>query len=111
MSESRITPLKVKTVTATSTLTVDDMGLILIANTGAVTINLPSAADCAIAQGTFKGFIFKKTTADAFAATIDPSASQTIDGASTHTAMDAQYDTITIYPDGSNWHKTAQIIA
>ncbi len=96
----------VTTVTATSTLTAEQAGLVVVNNTGAVTMNLPTAVGNAGLT-----FIFKKGTSDAFAVTLDPAGSETIDGGSTVATIDAQHDTITIVSDGANWRVTARIIA
>ena len=92
--------------TGNVTLTTADLDkVILLPSTGAQTITLPASADCA-----GRSITFKKTTADAVAATITP-ASGTIDGAANHAAIDAANDTITAYCDGTNWYITAQKIA
>jgi hypothetical protein len=97
----------VKTLHATTTpqaLTTADLGKLVIApNTGAITVTLPAAADCA--GGTL---MFKKTTADALAVTLDGAGAETIDGAATNAAMDAQYDTLTIVCDGLAWYIVEQ---
>jgi hypothetical protein len=92
--------------TGNVTLTTADLDkVILLPSTGAQTITLPASADCA-----GRSITFKKTTADAVAATITP-ASGTIDGTANHAAIDAANDTITAYCDGTNWYITAQKIA
>lgn len=92
--------------TGAVTLTTADLGrVLLLPSTGAQTITLPASADCAGRMITFK-----KTTADAVAATLTP-ASGTIDGAATNAAIDAAQDTLTIYCDGTNWHIIARQIA
>ena len=101
-SKRRITSL----AQGNDTITVSQAGIVLVANSGTMTLTLPAAANC-----TGHEYTFKKTTAAAFAITLDGNASETIDGATTFTAMDAQYDTVTIVSDGSNWHVTAKIIA
>jgi len=104
MAEPKFLPVHITNVAATATLTVADCGLVLIANTGTMTINLPAAADC---KG--RDFLFKKTSASATAVTIDPAASETIDGSTTNTQLDTQYESIRIISDGTAWHKVAQI--
>jgi hypothetical protein len=97
-----------RTLAATGniTLTTADLDkVILLPSTGAQAITLPASADCA-----GRSITFKKTTADAVAATITP-ASGTIDGAANHAAIDAANDTITAFCDGTNWYITAQKIA
>jgi hypothetical protein len=90
----------------TYNLTAAEAGVCLVNNSSTMTINLPAAASC-----TGLEFTFKKIHSSASAITIDGNASETIDGAATHTAMDAQYDTITIVCDGSNWHIVHRVIA
>lgn len=87
-------------------LTVAMCGLYTIPNTVARTLTLPAAATSA---GVW--YTIKKTTADAAAVTIDGSGAETIDGAATNTEVDAQYDSITIVCDGSNWHIVSKKIA
>jgi hypothetical protein len=92
--------------TGTATLGKDRGGFIPVANTAAITLTLPTAVG-------FSGleYTFKKTTSDAYAITLDGNSSETIDGAATNAEMDAQYDTMTIVSDGSNWLITNKIIA
>ena len=89
-----------------ATLTVAQAGILLMPNSTTRTLTLPAAA-----TATGIEYTIKKTTAAASAITVDGNASETIDGATTHTTMDAQYDTITIVCDGSNWHIVDQKIA
>jgi hypothetical protein len=99
----------VKTLAATGnqTLTTGDLGkVILVPNTAALSIALPPAADC-----TGKGYIIKKTAAAAFAATIDPDAAETIEGAATFALIDANYDVAEIVSDGTAWHIVGSRIA
>jgi hypothetical protein len=84
--------------TGNITLTTADLDkIILLPSTGAQAITLPASADCA-----GRVITFKKTTADAVAATITP-ASGTIDGAANNAVIDAANDSLTIYCDGTNW--------
>jgi len=91
---------------ATTLTTKNRNGIVLLANTGIVTHTLPPAADMVGYPITFK-----KTTAAAFAVTLDGNGAETIDGAATDADIDAQYDTKTIVSDGSNWHIVESIIA
>jgi hypothetical protein len=92
--------------TGNITLTTADLGrVIVLPSTGAQTITLPASADCA-----GRTITFKKTTADAVAATITP-ASGTIDGAANNASIDAAQDGLTIYCDGTNWLIIARQIA
>lgn len=92
---------------AAATLTTAHLDkVLLIPNTAARTLTLPAAADCA---GRF--LTVKKTSADAFAVTIDGAGAETIDGAATFAAQDAAYDTVTILSDGTGWHIISKMIA
>lgn len=82
------------------------VGLLLVANTSALTVNLPAAADSA-----GRVLTVKKTTADAEIVTLDGNASETINGATTNTSIDANHDTLTLACDGTGWHIVASIIA
>jgi hypothetical protein len=98
------------TLAATGNITVDTSSLgkvILLPSTGAQAITLPAAADCA-----GRTLTFKKTTADAVAATLTRAGADTIDGATTNAVIDAAQDTLTIISDGvSAWHIIAAKIA
>jgi hypothetical protein len=72
---------------------------IFVPNTAALTITLPAVADTQPGDE----LRFVKTTSDAFAVTLDGNAAETIDGAATFAAVDAQFDTVTIVSDGSAW--------
>ena len=103
----RVTGVKTLAATGNQTLTTGDLGkLILAINTAAHEVALPPAADC-----TARGFIIKKTTAAAFAVTINPDASETIDGAATNAVIDAAQDMLEIVSDGTSWHIIARQIA
>ena len=97
-----------KAATGNLTLTPADCDkVIVLPSTGAQAVTLPAAADCA---GRF--LTFKKTTADAVAATLTRAGSDTIDGATTVATIDAANDTITIVSDGgAAWYIVAQKIA
>jgi hypothetical protein len=97
-----------KAATGALTITTADLNkLIKLPSTGAQAVTLPAAADCA---GQF--LTFKKTTADAVAATLTAAGSDTIDGASTVATIDAAQDTITLTSDGVlGWWIIAQKIA
>lgn len=65
-------------------------------NTGAVTAILPAAS-----AATGRQYIVKKTGSGG-TVTVDPAAAETIDGAATF-ALTAQYETVTLVSNGSNW--------
>lgn len=98
-AESLLEKWNTLTISDTSTLQPSDSGLVLCANTGAITINLPSAG--AVGTGWWVRFI--KTTADAVAVTLDPLSTETISGSATNAEMDARYDRLGIVSDGANW--------
>jgi len=81
------------------TLTDDDFLILCNSTGGAFTLTLPAASG-----RTGQIYVFKKTDAGVNAITIDGNAAEKIDGAATNAEMDAQYDTLTIICDGSNWH-------
>jgi hypothetical protein len=97
-----------KAATGAIALTPNDCDkIILLPSTGAQAVTLPAAADCA---GRY--LTFKKTTADAVAATLTRAGSDTIDGGTTIATIDAQNDTITLVSDGGTaWYLVAQKIA
>jgi len=93
---------------ASATLTLDHMNrVLLIGNTAARTLTLPPAATVR-AGGWFR---VVKTSAAAFAVTLDGNASETIDGATTLATMDAQYDTALLLCTGSEWIVLSRDIA
>jgi hypothetical protein len=89
-----------------ATLTIAMCGLYTIGNTVARTLTLPAVSGTA---GLW--YTIKKTSADAAAVTIDTPGAETIDGAATNAEVDAQYDSITIVSDGTNWHVVNKKIA
>lgn len=90
----------VTTKTGVATLTVAESGLVIVTNAGAsYTLTLPACAN-----NTGLGYIFKKTDANTNPIVIDGNGAETIDGAANQT-LDAQYETLAIISDGSNWHK------
>lgn len=97
-----------KAATGDLTITTADLNkLIILPSTGAQAVTLPAAADCA---GQY--LTFKKTTADAVAATLTRAGTDTIDGATTVATIDAANDTITLFSAGGTvWVIVAQKIA
>lgn len=86
--------------TGAQSLTKFDLGkTIFLPNTAAYTVTLPAAADTQAGDELH----FVKTTAAAFAVTLDGNASETIDGATTLATIDAQFDCAVLVSDGSGW--------
>jgi len=81
-------------------------GIIIVTGTTVSNLNLPAAATAG--AGAWCTFI--KTGASG-ALTIEPDGSETIDGSANDADMDAQYDTITVVCDGTQWLIVAQKIA
>lgn len=94
--------------TGAQTVYKTDLGkTIFLPNTAAYTVTLPAVADCPAGSR----LTFVKTTSDAFAATLDGNAAETIDGATTLATLDAQYDTAILVSTGSAWVVLARDIA
>lgn len=89
----------VRTETDTYAALVTD-GVILMNAASSKTVTLPPAATA----GAGKILVLKKIDSSlAVVITIDGNGSETIDSATT-TTLNTQYEAITIYCDGSNWH-------
>lgn len=82
-------------------LSYDIRTLLIDASAGSITVNIPTAVGCRGLRFTF----VLSTASGAFTVTLDPAGSETINGATTDTGLDAQYDTMTIESDGANWLK------
>lgn len=89
----------VETFTAASD-TLDAKNNVCLCNctSNAITINLPAASTASGLQ-----YQIKKTDSSTNAVTIDADGSETIDGAATQ-VINAQYQSLTVVSDGSNWH-------
>jgi len=74
------------------------------ATSASITVNLPTAV------GNTARFTFKKIDSSANTVTIDPNASETVDGVATKT-ISAQYGTLTVVSNGSNWFTIVQPVA
>ncbi len=93
---------------ASATLTLDHMNrTLLIANTAARTLTLPAAAT--VRAGGWIRVI--KTSAAAFAVTLDGNASELIDGSATYAAIDAAYDCAHLVCTGTEWVIVSRDIA
>lgn len=88
---------RTRAVSASFTPYANDVVILADATAGAITVNLPTAA-----MNRDRVLICKKTDAGANAVTIDPSGSETIDGAAT-LAITTQYQSYTIQCDGMAW--------
>jgi hypothetical protein len=86
--------LNVTTVTANTTLTVDQAGVVLVNNTSAVVITLPDAAAAT-------GLVFTVKRIGTADVGLYP-ASGTIDGTGGYTIL-IQYVYLTVISDGTNW--------
>ena len=73
--------------------------VLFVPNTAAKTLALPSVADIPIGATLF----VKKTTADAFAVTLDPASSEQIAGGSTFATIDANNDLAKFVNNGTAW--------
>jgi len=91
--------LGVKTLAATGAQTIlasDADKLLLIANTAALTLTLPAAADWA-----GRTIAIKKTGGGTFTVTLDGAGSETVDGAATNAAMTADNKGLILASDGT----------
>jgi len=87
----------IATKTGNYTLTANDY-TILCNNSGGVTISLPAASGAA-----GRVYIIKKISGLLNNVTIDPNASETIDGLSNR-VLTLQYESVMIQCDGSSWY-------
>ena len=98
--------LRVRSITTTATLSVNDDAVLLCdATGGAFTVTLPAAAD---AERLNFGMLYcvKKTDVSANAVTLDGAGAETIDGAA-NVSLAAQFDTALLISDGTEWHLMA----
>lgn len=89
-----------------ATLTVAQAGICLMPNSVARTLTLPTAA-----AGVGLEYTIVKTTAAAAAITIEGDGAETINGNANFASCDAQYDTVSMVSDGTEWWITHKIIA
>lgn len=95
---------KVRTETDNYTATIND-GIILMNASASKTVTLPAASTAARKTLTIK----KIDSSLAVRITIDGNSAETIDGATT-TTLATQYESVTLYCDGSNWHTIERFI-
>jgi hypothetical protein len=89
--------------TASYTATAADHSIICNNTGGAITISLPAAGGC-----TGRIYIIKKVSGILLNVTIDPNASETIDGGSTR-VLTMQNEGVMIQSDGSNWYVISNV--
>ncbi|MCM8797615.1 MAG: hypothetical protein NC923_07080, partial [Candidatus Omnitrophica bacterium] len=85
------------TKTTNYTLTATDSTILGNANSGAITLTLPTTSGI-----TGRIYTIKKIDSSTNAVTVDGYGSETIDGAATY-SLSAQYKYVTIQSDGTNW--------
>ena len=93
------TPTIIQFAQSPYTVLVTGVSLYCNATAGAITLNLPAVATA----GYGKRYAIYKTDASVNAITVDPDGAETIDGAGTHTSMNAQWDSITIESTVAGW--------
>lgn len=84
------------TINTTTSLTIANKGIVLCNSGSAITVNLPTA----VGNSKLRYVI---TNIGAGTVTIDPNGAQTIAGDSTFDLY--QYESLSIYSDGSNWQE------
>lgn len=101
---------KYLTTAVTATLAAADFTskdlVVSVSTAGTATITLPAVATIPVGAN-----LTIKKTGSAGAITIDADASETIDGATTFAADDAQYDVITLVNTGTEWLMRSKFIA
>lgn len=97
--------------TGNETLNVGDFAggdlVLFVPNTAAKTLNLPAVASIPVGAK----LTVRKTSADAFAITIDANSSEQIAGSTTHATIDANNDWATFINTGTAWALVNAIIA
>jgi len=83
-------------------ITDDDYTVLANAASGAININMMSAADVH-ENGAGRVFTIKRLNSGANAVTVVADGSETIDGSGTY-VLSTQYEVVRIQSDGSNWH-------
>jgi len=73
--------------------------LLIDANTASVTVNIPTAVGCKGLRFTF----INSTDSAANTVTLDGAGTEKLNGSETNTALDAQFDNLTIESNGVDW--------
>jgi len=108
VAEKRTGGVRTLAATGNQTINHSDVGkLVIVPNTANLTLSLPGVANLPLGGE----ITFFKSSSDANPITLDPLASETINGGTTVATMDAQYDTITIINLGAGWGIKCQKIA
>jgi hypothetical protein len=97
LSVTGSTAYSITTKTTSYTATANDY-TIVCNNAGAITITLPAASGA-----TGRVYVIKKISAALNNVTIDPNASETIDGGATR-VLTVQYESVMIQCDGTSWY-------
>jgi hypothetical protein len=92
------TSYTVRTSAVTTTATQTDSVILILAATGAVTVNLPAVATV---QPGRSYTIYKDAAAQTI--TIDPAGSETVDGGATTTLISGQVHAKTVMTNGTAW--------
>ncbi len=90
--------VNVRAVTADTDATIDDRVILCDTSGGAITVNLPPAADVP------GKILHVKLITGASNVTIDPDASELIDGSGTHTLTGGTLDSAMIVSTGATWY-------
>lgn len=99
-----VTPYVAKT--ANYTATESDDFIAVNATGGAVTITLPAAATTRVG----KTYTIKKTDVSANAVSINPNASETLDGSASTVDITTQYYAVTIINTGAAWLAVSEYV-
>ncbi len=92
---------------AAITLTPAQGGFIVVKSSDSVTLTLPAAStNAGLSYTVLHGSSTIASADGAITVTLDGNASETIDGATTDTDIDAYYDVLKITCDGTEWYRT-----
>jgi len=99
-------PVSVDNTASPYAVALTDNVILVDATAGAVTLNLPAAAT---ADG--RSLFVKKVDSSINAVTLEPDGAETIEGAANLSTLDAQYDVVEIFCDGTEWFILSSLIA